>query len=396
MNMDIFEIPLSDTITTYPPALLTKDPKDSLIMGNEELNTIPKKESDEFKKSSVKDLILIPSESEDTFGNDKDNIKIYSNPLFEFDDEYISSDINPLFNEVLENIESKDSYDSNLDESDLLVTPLFDANEDECFDSGGDVDEINDFKDGYYDSDGDIIYLESFLSDDTTPNLPLEVFLDRNLISLSDAPIDDLMSEDKNFDIGICVKKFVRGRCVISSKLVMKDPPGAIMVPISPSRKFGTPRAIISDRGTYFSNDKFAKVMSKFGVTHCLSTAYHPQTSGQVEVLNRGLKRILERTFGENRASWSEKLDDALWAFRTAYKTPIGCTPYKLKIFSGKLKSRWSGPFTLAEIYTYGTAKLIHPDGCNFKVNCHRLKHYRGGDPPPLEIPDVHTFPKDN
>ncbi|GJZ76029.1 reverse transcriptase domain-containing protein [Tanacetum coccineum] len=79
-----------------------------------------------------------------------------------------------------------------------------------------------------------------------------------------------------------------------------------------------------------FCNDKFAKVMSKYGVTHRLATAYHPQTSGQVEVSNRGLKRILERTVRENRASWSDKLDDALWAFRTAFKTPIGCTPYKL------------------------------------------------------------------
>nr|GFB30897.1 reverse transcriptase domain-containing protein [Tanacetum cinerariifolium] len=68
----------------------------------------------------------------------------------------------------------------------------------------------------------------------------------------------------------------------------------------------------------------------------------------------------------------------------------------RLKIFSGKLKSRWSSPFTISEIYPYGTAKLIHPDGCKFKVNCHRLKHYHGGDPPPLEIPDVTTFPKDN
>nr|GFB67497.1 reverse transcriptase domain-containing protein [Tanacetum cinerariifolium] len=67
----------------------------------------------------------------------------------------------------------------------------------------------------------------------------------------------------------------------------------------------------------------------------------------------------------------------------------------RLKIFSGKLKSRWSGPFTISEIYPYSTAKLIHPDGCNFKVNCHRLKHYHGGDPPSLEIPDVTTFPKD-
>ncbi|GKE33135.1 reverse transcriptase domain-containing protein, partial [Tanacetum coccineum] len=79
--------------------------------------------------------------------------------------------------------------------------------------------------------------------------------------------------------------------------------------------RFGTPRAIISDRETHFCNDQFAKVMSKYGVTHRLATAYHPQTSGQVEVSNRGLKRILERTVGENRASWSDKLDDALWAF---------------------------------------------------------------------------------
>ncbi|GJS85547.1 reverse transcriptase domain-containing protein [Tanacetum coccineum] len=163
---------------------------------------------------------------------------------------------------------------------------------------------------------------------------------------------------------------------------------------------------------------------------------------------------LLNIEYGENRASWSDKLDDALWAFRTAYKTPIGCTPYKsqdagdhrklqlnelselrdqayensliykektkklhdskiknrifnvgdqvllfnsrLKIFSGKLKSRWSGPFTITEVYPYGTAKLSHADGSNFKVNCHRLKHYYGGDTPPLVIPDLQTFPKDN
>nr|GEY31506.1 reverse transcriptase domain-containing protein [Tanacetum cinerariifolium] len=158
------------------------------------------------------------------------------------------------------------------------------------------------------------------------------------------------------------------------------------------------------------------QVMQKFSVTHRLATPYHPQTSGRVEVSNRGLKCILERTVGENRASWSDKLDDALWAFRTAYKTPIGCTPYKLvygkachlpielehkaywalkhanfdlqtektkrlhdskikdrvfnigdrvllfnsrlKIFSGKLKSRWSGPFTISNVYPYGTVEL--------------------------------------
>nr|GEX18797.1 reverse transcriptase domain-containing protein [Tanacetum cinerariifolium] len=94
--------------------------------------------------------------------------------------------------------------------------------------------------------------------------------------------------------------------------------------------RFETPRVIISDRGTHFCNDQFVKVMLKYGATHRLATAYHPQTSGQVEVSNCGLKRILERTVGENRAFWSNNLEDTLWAFRTAFKTPIGCTPYKL------------------------------------------------------------------
>nr|GEW48622.1 reverse transcriptase domain-containing protein [Tanacetum cinerariifolium] len=84
------------------------------------------------------------------------------------------------------------------------------------------------------------------------------------------------------------------------------------------------------DRGTHFCNDQFSRVMAKYGVSHRLSTAYHPQTSGQVEVTNCGFKRILERTVGENRASWSDKLEDALWAFRTTFKTSIGCTPYGL------------------------------------------------------------------
>ncbi|GJX44211.1 reverse transcriptase domain-containing protein [Tanacetum coccineum] len=182
----------------------------------------------------------------------------------------------------------------------------------------------------------------------------------------------------------------------------------------------------------------------------------------------------------ENRASWSDKLDDALWAFRTAYKTPIECTPYtlvygkachlpielehkaywalkhanfdlstagdhrkvqlnelnelrdqayensliykektkrihdskiknrvfnvgdqvllfnsRLKIFSGMLKSHWSGQFTIAQVYPYGTVELSQTDRPNFKVNGHRLKHYFGGDVPQMVIPDLQTFPKD-
>nr|GFA80257.1 reverse transcriptase domain-containing protein [Tanacetum cinerariifolium] len=88
--------------------------------------------------------------------------------------------------------------------------------------------------------------------------------------------------------------------------------------------RFETPRAIISDRGTYFCNDKFAKVMLKYGVTHRLSTAYHPYISGHVEVSNRGLKRILERTIVENHASWSDKLDDAFGLSVPPSRNPLG------------------------------------------------------------------------
>ncbi|GJY48501.1 hypothetical protein Tco_0438457 [Tanacetum coccineum] len=229
-------IPLNEIISQIPPSIAitlvlpTLEPEDSLIIRNEELSTILEKESDKVIKSSVEDLVPILCEFEDTSESDsdcdlplcddfspinvykeksvtfsnplfdsnddftssddeslsdkdvpEDNVKIDSNPLFEFDDEYISSDVNPLFDEVLENIKSKESYVSNLDESALLVTPLSDANEDEYFDLGGDIDEINafldmdistDIEDGYHDSEGDIIYLESLLIDDTIPNLP--------------------------------------------------------------------------------------------------------------------------------------------------------------------------------------------------------------------------------
>ncbi|GJX85578.1 hypothetical protein Tco_0336352 [Tanacetum coccineum] len=215
-------------------------------MGDEHLSTF-----------RVEEIVPIPRESEDTFGSDSKNVLpscddfssinvprddsvTFSNFLFEFNDEYISSDVNPLFDEVLEDIECKDSYDSNLDESTFLVTPLSDSNEDEfftpsndvelllhhdpstpmksvasilkgfinleckmnnwkkilydapideveCFDPGGDNDEIDAFlaievstciEEGYYDSEGDVFYLEILLSDDTTHNHSPEVFFD--------------------------------------------------------------------------------------------------------------------------------------------------------------------------------------------------------------------------
>nr|GEW35566.1 copia protein [Tanacetum cinerariifolium] len=220
------------------PVLPTMEPKDSLIMGDEDLNIILEKESDDVTKSSVEDLLPIQSEFEDTSGSDSEcdlplcyvlspiNIPegksmTFSNPLFDSNDDFTSSDashypirtdINPLFDEVLVDIESKASYDSNLDEPALLVTPFFDSNEHACFDPRGDVDEINAFditlvfKDVYYDSDGYVLYLECFLSDDTTRNLPPEVFLGHDPRSLSD--INDLKIMVKVFDLGIPEKIF--------------------------------------------------------------------------------------------------------------------------------------------------------------------------------------------
>nr|GEW79280.1 reverse transcriptase domain-containing protein [Tanacetum cinerariifolium] len=203
-------------------------------------------------------------------------------------------------------------------------------------------------------------------------------------------------------------------------------------------------------------------------------------SNGQVEVSNRGLKRILERTVGENRTSWSDKLDDALWAFRTTFKTPIVCTPYslvyrkachlpiklehkaywalkhvnfdlstagdhrkvqlnelnelrdqayensliykektkrihdskikdrifnigdrvllfnyRLKIFSGKLKTRWTRPFIVTQVFPYGTVELSQINKPNFKVNGHRLKHYFRGDKPQMVVLDLQTFHED-
>ena len=94
--------------------------------------------------------------------------------------------------------------------------------------------------------------------------------------------------------------------------------------------RFGAPRTIISDKGSHFTNKVFEKLVSRYGIKHVMGLAYHPQSNGQAEISNREIKKIIEKIVNSSRKDLSIKLYDALWAYRTTYKTSIGMSPYKI------------------------------------------------------------------
>ncbi|CAA7028557.1 unnamed protein product [Microthlaspi erraticum] len=188
------------------------------------------------------------------------------------------------------------------------------------------------------------------------------------------------------------------GQLMEVTLLHSKQQPRTIIFP-----RYGIPRVVISDGGSHFINKVFEKLMKSYGVKHKVATPYHPQTSGQVEVSNRQIKAILEKTVPFQLTVWkglsltcrdeNKGSHDKLIRLKD-FKVGDSVLLYnsKLRLFPGKLRSKWAGPFKIHEVLPYGSLTLLNQEGKEFTVNGHRCKPYLGMTPTeeiitPLEDP---------
>nr|GEW49882.1 reverse transcriptase domain-containing protein [Tanacetum cinerariifolium] len=163
--------------------------------------------------------------------------------------------------------------------------------------------------------------------------------------------------------------------------------------------KFGIPRAIIRDRGTHFCNDQFTRVMIKayWALKH---VNFDLKTVGDHQKLHLDELSELRDQAYENSVIYKERTKKLHNSKIKNHIFNVGDQVLlfnsRLKILSRKLKTRWSGPFTITQVFSYGTIELSQPNGPNFKVNGHRVKHYFGGDIPFNVASDLHTLHMDN
>nr|GEW99692.1 reverse transcriptase domain-containing protein [Tanacetum cinerariifolium] len=344
------------SILSVAPIQSTKEPKHLLCMGYEHLNITPETKSDEVIESNAENLLPIQSKCEVTLENEiecdmpaNDDCSpvfaTFSNPLFKDNDDLDSSDDESLPDE-----------DVPAEEFKIYSNALFDE------------DEINSDKLDPHCFNVESDFVKSLLNRDTFIDFSSKFDFSGELAHIKpEIP-------KSNFD-------FKEEICLIENLLYDNSfprPPEELNAEIADTIIESIPLLHIPVQDGNSQQEKIDILPKQM---MCCLRVLKILLMTQKEIFVERTKKLHNDKI-KNRIF---NVGDQVLLFNS-----------RLKIFSRKLKSRWSGPFTISEIYPYGTAKLIHPDGCNFKVNCHKLKHYHGGDPPPLEIPNVTTFPKDN
>ncbi|GJR54095.1 hypothetical protein Tco_1404616 [Tanacetum coccineum] len=359
-------------------------------------------------------------------GVHEENFQVYSNPLFEFDDNFTSSNVNPLFNEKDEDDENENFNVSNSDEPVFLNTSFSDKVE--SFDPEVDIDEIDaflamegssNFEEGYFDSEGDVIFLESLLSDDTTHNLAPEVISDHepkqnesiHISSITFSPRNDPLHHEFADELLTLPSRIVREHEEYLSLMTVLC---KILTSRSPENVHTNPSSIIESLPVSLipveDSDPVQEEIDIFLVPDDLIPPGVENDDSEDEDNSTFLPENESSILEPSSPHPPPEPPDVCLNFKpdTAMKNDedfnhrifnvgdrVLLFNSRLKIFSRKLKTRWSVPFTITKVFPYRTIDLSQPDGPNFKVNGHRVKHYFEGDLPPKEVQDLHTLPKD-